>query len=390
MKKILLALIFVCSFLISACAHSGLPDKKPEQKRDTLSFELMNSSVKSFLKTDYSNDVGANGYTLSYVDDFSKSVGVTDKPVPVTISWDLSLAAKAATFRLYDDNELKYKDYTLSKGAKSITIWNLVPGRLYRYQLLNSKSKVLDDWFFKTTGQVRMIDLGDVYNVRDLGGWASTTFFHEDKTPKHIGYGKIFRGSEFNTEKTVNVRLSKQGISTLLDDMGVTAEVDFRTAEETGTGGAGAPTPWLENKVKYVWSESQSYKGLWGDGGDKGNSYELVKSAARAVYEQVRAGHVVYFHCHGGRDRTGIQAWLIEGLCGVSESDMSLDYELTHLAAKKKTIRTGNLKTSVRNFWSNVKLDLKGNTLQEKCNDWFLKAGFTQDEIDWYINYLLE
>jgi len=387
MKRGVVSLLSVFLFLSAACAYSEVTPTPGE--RDTLSFDLTNSSVRIFLSIDYSGDTGANGYNLSYVDNFPKQVSVTDKPVPVVIFWKSSIASTAATFRLFDTEE-QYRDFPLSAGAKSISISNLVPGRQYHYQVLDAKSVVLDEWVFKTEGQVRMIDLGDVYNVRDLGGWKSTTFFHEDKSPKRIAYGKLYRGSEFNTEKTLNVRLSAKDVSTLLDCMGVTAEVDFRTAEETGTGGAGAPTPWLGDKVHYVWSESQSYKGLWGHQGDKGNSYDLVKGAARAIYEQARAGKIVYFHCHGGRDRTGIQAWLIEGLCGVSESDMSLDYEITHLAARKKTVRTGNLKDSVRNFWNNTILDLKGNTLQEKCNDWFLKAGFTQEEIDWYIDYLLE
>lgn len=38
---------------------------------------------------------------------------------------------------------------------------------------------------------------------------------------------------------------------------------------------------------------------------------------------------MVYFHCHGGSDRTGTLAFLIEALLGVSESDLSKDYELT-------------------------------------------------------------
>ena len=38
---------------------------------------------------------------------------------------------------------------------------------------------------------------------------------------------------------------------------------------------------------------------------------------------------MIYFHCHGGADRTGTLAFLLEGLLGVSESDMAKDFELT-------------------------------------------------------------
>jgi len=363
-----------------------------QEKRDTLCFELTHPTVAAFLKeTDYSLDCGPSGYTTTAIVNYTPIKDVTDRPLPVRIKWDTSLLGSVSTFRLHDCRASSgFIDFPVCTDSLGISLKNLVPGQLYHYDLISSRGKIVDSWVFKTKGQLRMIELGDEYNVRDLGGWESTVFKHLDGTPMRIAYGKMFRGSEFNTEKTVNVRITDIEKHTLLDILGVQAEVDFRTVTETGTGGAAAPTPWLGDAVTYVWSESQSYKGLWGDGGDNGNSYELVKSAARAIYEQARAGRVVYFHCHGGRDRTGIQAWLIEGLCGVSESDMSKDYELTNLAGEKSTKRTGNLKTAVRNFWNNAKLQLSGDTLQQKCNDWFLKAGFTQEEIDWYINYLLE
>ena len=37
----------------------------------------------------------------------------------------------------------------------------------------------------------------------------------------------------------------------------------------------------------------------------------------------------IYFHCWGGADRTGQLAFLLEGLCGVSEGDLCIDYELS-------------------------------------------------------------
>ena len=37
----------------------------------------------------------------------------------------------------------------------------------------------------------------------------------------------------------------------------------------------------------------------------------------------------VYVHCAGGADRTGSIIFLLEGICGVSEADLSIEYELT-------------------------------------------------------------
>ena len=39
--------------------------------------------------------------------------------------------------------------------------------------------------------------------------------------------------------------------------------------------------------------------------------------------------HPVYYHCYGGADRTGTLGFLINGLLGVSYSDLVIDFELT-------------------------------------------------------------
>ena len=54
-------------------------------------------------------------------------------------------------------------------------------------------------------------------------------------------------------------------------------------------------------------------------------------------------GRSVYFHCAGGADRTGSLAFLIEGLLGVSEEDLSKDYEVTYYSGsnRKRNSSTG-------------------------------------------------
>jgi hypothetical protein len=47
----------------------------------------------------------------------------------------------------------------------------------------------------------------------------------------------------------------------------------------------------------------------------------------------VKNNKPVYFHCHIGADRTGCLGFLIEGLLGVSESDIYKEYELTTFSA---------------------------------------------------------
>ncbi|EKC72982.1 protein tyrosine/serine phosphatase, partial [human gut metagenome] len=67
---------------------------------------------------------------------------------------------------------------------------------------------------------------------------------------------------------------------------------------------------------------------------DKAASYSLTPVATwqlylRCVIDAVTHREPVYFHCTAGADRTGTLACVLEGLLGMSQSDIDKDYELT-------------------------------------------------------------
>ena len=55
-------------------------------------------------------------------------------------------------------------------------------------------------------------------------------------------------------------------------------------------------------------------------------------AALQQVIDNAKAGKASYILCILGADRTGTLIALIEGLCGMSESDIDKDYELTSFA----------------------------------------------------------
>ena len=62
------------------------------------------------------------------------------------------------------------------------------------------------------------------------------------------------------------------------------------------------------------------------------NSKATYKAALQYVLDCVKEDRPVYFHCAIGRDRTGTLAFLLEGLLGMSKSDIYKDYELTNFS----------------------------------------------------------
>ena len=144
----------------------------------------------------------------------------------------------------------------------------------------------------------------EAWNVRDLGGWAC-----DGGTVK---YGLLIRGG----------KLSAEDRAVLVGEMGIQHDLDLRGREG---GGSGDEPEMTESPLgKDVWyTRTQQY--AW---------YSLTPVATwqayfRCVINAVTHREPVYFHCTAGADRTGTLACMLEGLLGMSQSDIDKDYELT-------------------------------------------------------------
>ena len=144
----------------------------------------------------------------------------------------------------------------------------------------------------------------EAWNVRDLGGWAC-----DGGTVK---YGLLIRGG----------KLSAADRAVLVGEMGIQHDLDLRGREGGGSGDEPEMTEsplgsdvWYTRTQQYAW-------------------YALTPVATwqtyfRCVIDAVTHREPVYFHCTAGADRTGTLACVLEGILGMSQSDIDKDYELT-------------------------------------------------------------
>ena len=144
----------------------------------------------------------------------------------------------------------------------------------------------------------------EAWNVRDLGGWAC-----DGGTVK---YGLLIRGG----------RISTADRAVLVGQLGVQHEIDLRGKEGR------------DPSDDDVTTESPLGGDVWFTIADKAASYALTPVATwqlylRCVIDAVTHREPVYFHCTAGADRTGTLACVLEGLLGLSQSDIDKDYELT-------------------------------------------------------------
>lgn len=302
-RVLLLAVITAFGAVAVSCASSRL------QKAESVEVcDIENEGTRKFLEeVDYTTDTAyIESYARKYMDDF----GANDRPMPVTIEWEGASASKVMISEQADFKE----SFEVEATASSAQIYNLIPEVNYFYKVLDSNGEVLKQGCVRPVGPLRMIN-GVAENVRDLGGWKVKG--------GHIAYGKIYRGAKLSS------RMSDKAKDIFLNQLGIDVDLDLRGIKDSEA----KVGPVIEG-AEYV--KFPVEKNL---GRGTGNTQELYQQAIRTIINYLGEGKVVYFHCAGGADRTGSLAFLIEALLGVSESDLSKDYELTTFARTNKRLR---------------------------------------------------
>ena len=314
--------------------------------REIEEFEIENNGVRNYrINVDYSSDPS---YSTSAVDQYKATA--SDDPRPFTVT-SVSGASKVKVRPLTAPyRESKEKDWnSISVAGSSVNIYNLIPGVVYHYEVLNGQNTVLKSGFVRPAGQIRMIN-GFSYNVRDIGGWQATG--------GTISYGKLYRGAQLDN------RIDATGKKVFLNDLGIAIDLDLRR-NKTGE----SPTDVL-NLGTNGYTNIQVLKFF--DNGS-GNTGDLYQKAIRDIIGWLSEGKAVYLHCVGGADRTGTLAFLIEALVGVSESDLSKDYELTSFDGSHTRRRSdpgqGNTDYILK-YLINYLGQFEGSTINEKAVNW--------------------
>lgn len=189
-------------------------------------------------------------------------------------------------------------------------------------------------------------------NVRDLGGWAC-----DGGT---IKYGLLIRGGYLRADDR-NVLVGQLGIQHDLDLRGAT-EAPVLTESPLGSD------------VYYTCAPQYAMYAL--------TPVNAWKINLRTIFDAVTHNEPVYFHCSAGADRTGTLACVLEGVLGVSQSDIDKDYELTSfytLRARNGSYQGGG--PTWAGLISQIN-DLSGSTFRDKCVNFVASLGFTAAEIN--------
>ena len=256
-----------------------------------------------------------------------------------------------------------------------------VPGVTYYYEAKDATGKITERGTIKTADlPVRIIDAPGGINIRDVGGWST-------ESGNSVVYGLAYRGAQLNGYKG-GAKLSAEGIKVFHDELGIKTELDLRGASDS----AGQNSCYFGADRNYKMISISQYD----------SALKTSKTQLKEIFELLsdESNYPVYFHCNAGADRTGTVAFLLNGLLGVSESDLTKDFELTSFGGGKRLRSkdtgsgyddSGVFQNDGSNYvaWGKTVKYIKdnyvkkeGETLSDGIENYLLDIGVTQNDIN--------
>ena len=322
-------------------------------------YTQVNSPVAAYLaNASYS----PSDYSSSVVERYSTGTTGKHRPDGATVTIPVS-----GTLTIQDGA----RSYSVAVTAGNYTVYNITPGGTGSYTLRDSSDNIVAAGALKPTGVLRMINGGgDTFNIRDLGGWNC-----DGGTMK---YGMIFRGCELNGD---HVTISDDQMRLFRDLLGVRSEIDLRgdsevdgdddiygTDDDITSSALGDDIDYLRRPI-----------GAYTSGVDLSSTTQCdyMRDIIKQIAADVKSLRPCYIHCYAGADRTGTVCALIEALCGMSQSDIDKDYELTAFCPEPRARYLATW-VSLMNYLNS----LPGDNLRDRTVYYLYQIGVTVEEMN--------
>ncbi len=323
-------------------------------------FSQMNPLVAQYMAN---VNYDSSNYSVSKVTQYSAQTVDYRKDQPASHTVTLE---EAGEMGLCDGNRANRTDSVVGNNAIS----NLTPNKVHPWWNIANEA-IKQCGTVKPTGQVRMIKLGTVHNVRDFGGW--------DCDGGTVKYGKLFRGGALNSQEA-GVSITAEEIQMCRNLLGIRHEMDLRTpGEEVPTYSVlGEDIQYSKIPIGGITSNYALVTDLDGQYTDE------MKAIISAIFESVKCNRPTYLHCTYGADRTGAVSFIINGLLGVSQSDLDKDYELTSFYSSRP--RTASMYTGLIDY---LKSCSSGN-MRDCIVAWCVLLGISIDDINEFRRNMID
>lgn len=313
-----------------------------------------NIEIHTQLQLNYLN----NSY--STIASYANGTAENSRPVPVNFSWGAA-AEGTGQFLGYlltlSENSDLSNGKTFALQNTYLELYNLKIGTDYYWNVTALYSDCMfvgaTDKFSTVDTSPRNLYISGVTNARDIGGWTTV----DGNT---VNQDLLFRTGSLNgtTEK---------GNTALFDYLGVKTEIDLRLdSEASNTFGS---------KINYVHCP-MNYDG---------NILAINSEAIIKVFKVLgdKNNYPIVFHCSIGTDRTGMVAFLMNGLLGASEEYLYRDYLYSNFGS----IGSSRSSSAIGTYLGTVG-KCKGDTLSEQIYNYLIGIGVEADDIDTFIEMM--
>ena len=305
-------------------------------------------------------------------------------PVPIKLQWKGDAKEYQVTVRRLPDGKVVF-DQTVATNC--VAVDSLEIATEWEWTVSAGSDKLVSR--FKTEDRLpRLVRMTGSNNCRDIGG-------RRGLGGRRIRQGLVYRTAGLNSNAPVEyystdeiLELEKAG---KLKEMGHTgralhrklksgerlssSDIDLRSDDEC-YGMTGSP---LGPTVTWFHISYSAYTGAFSERG------MAINKKVFDVFMDDK-NYPLIFHCIGGADRTGTVAMLLEALLGVPEEELWRDYLTTGFVGVVSD------PTHKQRFGDTIKKlkEYPGETLADKAEAFFLKLGFTKDDVRRLRERLLE
>ena len=341
MKKLLLTILIFLLVLAVGCGHEKVDPTK--------------ANFHTELQTKYLTGDPENA-TL-----YAKGAEELSRPLPIHLSWEASGASYTITIKV--KNSSSEMVYTTS--TNEIDLYNLYSNTTYEWDVNGITQEE-----FTTISGLRNLYVDGLTNVRDIGGYSTNSGV--------VSQGLLIRSSKLTDDDTGEVLITQKGIEEL-KRLGIKTELDLRdtTPDDDGNIEQGGITSSVIDGVNYISFPMKS----------GGNYLQLNLSVLPALFEILanEDNYPILFHCSIGTDRTGVVAFLINGLLGVSVDDLYRDYLFSNFGY----IHGMRQPKTIKDYINKVTSD-KSQSLSANIKTFLLDQGVKEGNINKVYEILMQ
>ena len=241
----------------------------------------------------------------------------------------------AAPYEVYISQSENFANAVIVETVEtSISVYNLVPATYY-WKVLSADGYESVTDSFVVADSVRMINCGNIVNMRDEGGWTGEL--------GAVKYGMVYRSAAISESDEDKESANEAARKVLLEDLKIATEIDLRLGDKTQT-----ISPLINKENWGIVYMDPMFPGL-------NESRPFVQSYADALKKAFllftdESNYPINYHCAIGADRTGTFSLLLGGLLGLSYEDLATNFEISSFYQGKRWRSAINVNGGVYSF----------------------------------------